>query len=64
MDQVHSSDSCNTNILALENYSSYWRLEREETPEEADEMERLKERQREREEELAKEEEREEPVLA
>ena len=47
MNQVHYSDKdYSIHIPKWEDHLSYWRLEREESPEEADEMERLKEKQR------------------
>ena len=55
------------NSLAWENHPLDWRLDREESPEEADEMERLKAEQRRREEQeqqRTEEREREDPVPA
>jgi len=39
-------EDCSAHFLTWENHPPYWRLEREEGPEEADEMERLKEKQK------------------
>jgi hypothetical protein len=56
MNHVHYyNEDCSTNFLVWGNHPAYLRLEREEGPEEADEMERLKDRQKEKENERRRE---------
>lgn len=62
MNQVHYCDKdYSIPFPTWEDQPSYWKLEREESPEEADEMERLKEKQRKIERDRSHEQKAEQP---